>query len=323
MSSALLEKLSGPLEAGPEPGLETVDPRFTEVTDLADAEDFAAASERVEALVDAGVYDIRLIVFYLFDVFQREGVARIEALFTTLDNLVGDNQEAIGPARRRQQHIARSVSWLCQTMTDRIEYGESKQSADWVKWQSLDPAVLAGAASAVEALARRLDEPAYGESAQVVGHLLRWLRDIREATESERASQAPQKPAVTSPDDATQEAPHVSHAPVTPAGDPDPQMITLQCTAELRTLLEKLQAFEKLVEAGRFDKAALVSDDVITILDHFDPRDYFPGLFARFGRLMSEHVGQLEARWAERDTTAWNAMKQFYKVDLSGFVGSE
>jgi hypothetical protein len=101
------------------------------------------------------------------------------------------------------------------------------------------------------------------------------------------------------------------------------QPVTLRGSAALRELLMKLEAFELLVEAGKYDRAALLCDDVHALVDHFDPRLYFPELFATFGRLVSENIGKLEVHWQQRDSSMWNALRQFSRVDLAGFVKLE
>jgi len=321
--TSVLEKLSGDLDAGAEPGMETVDPRFTEITDLAASEDFATVAARVEELVESGVYDIRLIVFYLFNCFSESGVDVLGEVFTTLRALLGPNKDAVGPVARRERHVGVSVSWLCQTMVDRMAYHESKNDDAWVGWQSLDPARLDEAVAAVDATARDLEDPAFGDTAQVVGHLVRWLRDIRESTdEADQNAEQPTDEA-TMKDSAEEGARPIAAPAIASAQSSPGSEITLHGSAQLRELLQKLEGFEHLISEGRFDRAALVSDDVLAILEDFDPRLYFPELFASFGRLLSENVGQLESQWENRDTMAWNAMRQFYRVDLAGFVESE
>jgi hypothetical protein len=65
-----------------------------------------------------------------------------------------------------------------------------------------------------------------------------------------------------------------------------------------------------------------VAHDLMYIVDHFDPREYFPELFARFGALLSRNIGQLEGHWEERDSASWKALHQYYRVDLKGFISS-
>jgi hypothetical protein len=112
--------------------------------------------------------------------------------------------------------------------------------------------------------------------------------------------------------------------PETPV-DPD-ALQTLRKKVELVVsqhfveLSNKLRAFEILIEKGQQEKAALVADDVLQTLDAFDPRLYFPELFARFSGLVSTNIGSLSTHWQQKDSVEWKALTQYYKVDLKGFV---
>ena len=37
--------------------------------------------------------------------------------------------------------------------------------------------------------------------------------------------------------------------------------------------------------------------------------------------LMSKNINTLAGHWGDRESAAWKALGQFYKVDLKGFVG--
>jgi hypothetical protein len=87
-------------------------------------------------------------------------------------------------------------------------------------------------------------------------------------------------------------------------------------------LVDKLEAFRRLIEKREMIKASVVADDVMHIIDNFDPRTYFPDMFADFSEKLSVHVQELSPHWDERESIAWKAMVQFYRVDLRRFVGS-
>jgi hypothetical protein len=48
---------------------------------------------------------------------------------------------------------------------------------------------------------------------------------------------------------------------------------------------------------------------------------YFPELFSDFSELLSKHIDTLASHWQDRESTAWKAHAQFYRVDLRRFVG--
>ena len=85
-------------------------------------------------------------------------------------------------------------------------------------------------------------------------------------------------------------------------------------------LLKKIQAFETLVKAKRFERAAMVADDIQSAVENFDPRKYFPSLFAEFYADLVGNFDQISSFWARRDTADWAVLQQLYDVDLDTFV---
>ena len=53
----------------------------------------------------------------------------------------------------------------------------------------------------------------------------------------------------------------------------------------------------------------------------FDPRKYFPELFASFSALLSSNVSAMAPYWDRRQSLEWKTLQQFYQVDLKKFVG--
>ena len=94
-----------------------------------------------------------------------------------------------------------------------------------------------------------------------------------------------------------------------------------QASLTLEAVPTARQAFEKLIEKRSFEKAALVGDDLMTLIENFDPRKYFPDLFASFGALLSANVSSIAPHWDRRSSLEWKTLQQFYQVDIRKFVG--
>jgi hypothetical protein len=98
------------------------------------------------------------------------------------------------------------------------------------------------------------------------------------------------------------------------------RVVQLSVSAAFVELLRKLEAFDALVAAGKYQKAALVADDLTDAISRFDPRVYFPDLFATFGKGLAENIEILGEHWGERESLGWKALEQFYRVDIKRFV---
>lgn len=300
------------------PGLETSDEQLAGISMLADEGDFGTAANRVEALIAEQVFDIRLLVFVLHDATLQGG---FDALANSLEGLLRflqDNDGALGPAERKQAHIARSVRWLLEKTADTINYEEQRSTERWHAWQSkLTATTCRRVLDAMQALIYGAGEETVKATAEASARIARWLRDTTAQLDAEEARHL-------SADD----TPEASPEPPPQTGAPAPatlEVSTARQTCEVRgstklvELLRKLEAFESLVERKAYERAALVGDDVMGQLDNFDPREYFPELFSQFGALLSAHVEDITPHWQHKDSVRWRMLEQFYKVDLDRF----
>ncbi len=88
----------------------------------------------------------------------------------------------------------------------------------------------------------------------------------------------------------------------------------------LMQLRQKIHGFEILLTRGDYDKAALIARDIQAALDDFDPILYLPKLFARYLKLLSRSLAEIEQHWAAEDSTARRVLEQLYRADLDGFI---
>jgi len=316
----LREPMIDRADPGTQAELEVTDPRYIAVTDLVQRGDFARAATSIEALLEQGFYDIRMLGFYLYARFVETGTAELGSIFHTLHVLLLQNRHALGPKRKLEQHVDKTVVWLCQKVLDNVEYQQGRKPEVWAQWLSrTTPDEMALASSAVEKLLDLLRPPAYAHADPLLSRMLRLLRDLHRTLLVEHASalEAANEPRPPTKLPPNARLPSVVASPALPV-----QHLRLQVSPHFVELDRKLRAFSQLVAHGSYEKAALVSDDLLELIEHFDPRKYFPEFFAIFSRLMSEHVQDLEPHWDKRDTIQWKTLKQFYQVDLDAFSGN-
>ncbi|MEY3209584.1 MAG: hypothetical protein RIT28_65 [Pseudomonadota bacterium] len=80
-------------------------------------------------------------------------------------------------------------------------------------------------------------------------------------------------------------------------------------------LMDRLALFEELLADGATTQAAVVADDIEDRLNHFDPRRYFPALFAGYYASLADHMSEIEEAWEARDSARWRALRQLAKLD--------
>ena len=292
--------------------LDSSDPTLAELSSLADREQLPELEARVEALFDDGVYDIRAISYYLWLAWRLRGLPALADVFGTLAALVTTNLAAVGPEERREAHFAKRIAWLSQKIGDHVQYHEAKRTPEWKAWEkSATPEDLDGALAALRGLDAAMSN-GFAPARQPLMVLAPRLQTLREAF-------AP--PVDTPPASAVKPATTEAPSPPSPPSVARSGKVEVGVSAAYLELLDKLDAFRQLVDKKDLVKASVVADDLMHTIENFDPRTYFPEMFADFSEKLSEHIDDLAPRWAERDSASWRAMVQFYRVDLRRFVG--
>ncbi|WP_437594395.1 type VI secretion system protein IglI family protein [Sorangium sp. So ce1000] len=321
-----------PLDPQPEPGLDAAEPRLAEIVSFAEQGKYDAAADLAEELAGEGVHDIRALSFLLFAAFRESGLAALGEMFDVVLLALGPSFEAIGPAKRRKDHFNKRLAWLFETIVDALEYREKHGTSGYdALHEEPGPEALGAAIHSGERVAAELATDAYASAARALGRLMGFLHARAEALADEPSpspASAAGQPSSAPGEDISPASPadpalprDGAHAPVA-AGGAARARIELAVAHPFLELLAKLRAFEVLVERGDIAKAAIVAEDVQQIIESFDPRAYFPEVFARFSALLSNNIGPLSEQLEERESLAWKARSQFYRVDLEGFIRS-
>jgi hypothetical protein len=309
-----------------EPELEKLDPqdpRFLHVADLAQGARYTEAADAVEALLGERLYEVRLLGYHLFAVFHEEGLSRLPAVLEALAALIQRNWQGLAPADKQVMLLNKGVTWFLQQAADALAYHRARKSELWSEWlRTLAPEQADASLRQTEALQGLLSGPAFRTGFAQLARLTQELLEVRSLLTAARAAPAPQG-----------EQPAGTPAPATAAPAPLPtgnspflllgQLVQLRGSAHFVDLCNKLKAFELLIQRRQYEKAALVSDDILATLEGFDPRKYFPELFATFGALLSQHVENIQPYWERKESVEWKTLTQFFQVDLESFVGRE
>ena len=323
-----LDVLKGTFEVAENPGMDTLDPRFAEVTSHVTNGDYAAAATQAQAITSEKVYDVRLIGYMLFGHFVEVGVGGLHDVFTVLNAMVGENWPAVGPAKNKEKHTKNSLLWFSKQLVRKLNYQEEKQGPGWQQWTNTVTSDEAQETADLIACFHRLIGPVLDDQAKPVMDAVKkienWMRSFAKAVYKEPEVEAePEQEEVA-------EEPQAAAAPATDI--PQQQVVTgtaisgnlpvVEGSIHLVELMKKMAAFEKLIQDEKFIHAALVADDINSTIENFDPRIFFPDLFKNFSRLFAVSINELAEAEDARETIAWKAMEAFYHVDIDEFVKS-
>lgn len=313
-----IDLLFGNYPASESPGLDSTDPLFDEISTLVLAGNYVEAAQRSEQVISGHVYDIRVICYFLYGHFQVNGLSSLADILHVVTGVMGNNWEAVGPVRKKEKNVQTSLDWLFRLLAQTLQHEESKKTPLWDKWQTqVDTeqvgAIIQSGDDMRRAVGMRLEESS-GTVIDNWSKIQQWLRLFQNVIYRNQPVEPPEE-VLQSP----VETPTGFSAPVRADGMPAAGSI-VEGSCHLDILQRKLAAFERLIEQQKYLHASLLADEINGLLSNFDPRLYFPKLFARFMLLQAKHIADIGEYMESRDTMEWQALSELLKVDIDAFV---
>jgi hypothetical protein len=319
-----IELLQGTLEVTENPGLETIDPRFSDIATLVMEGKYDEAAAQSDAILEEQIYDIRIIGYSLYGHFIAQGVGAMTDIYQCLANLLRDNLDAIGPVKNRKKHIQTILTWMMKQLIKKLQREEAKNTSLYEGWISeVSSDQVQEALDAGDELRRTLGPVLEDAAGPVLDGLMKvkdWLTAFQRLVYREPEPEVEEETEELGDEieeerrEAGRKESYVSIPRL------DEEAISAEGSFHLKLLIRKLQAFDRLISAEKYSSAALIADDINNIIAHFDPKVYFPKLFARFSFQFAAHINELFAFEEHKNSVEWQAMQELYKVDLESFV---
>ncbi|MBC2694039.1 MAG: hypothetical protein HF982_01910 [Desulfobacteraceae bacterium] len=323
-----IELLQGTLEVTENPGLETIDPRLSDIATLMQDGKYEEAAAQSEAILEEQIYDIRIIGYSLYGHFIEQGVGAMADIYQCLANLLRDNLDALGPVKNREKHIQTILTWMMKQLIKKLQREEAKNTSIYEGWISeVSSDQVQEALDAGDELRRTLGPVLEDAAGSVLDGLMKvndWLTAFQRLVYREPEPEVEEEPEEREEvEDEIEEAPRKEKKGGFLADSSfvdDGEGVGIEGSFHLKLLIRKLQAFDYLISKKNFSSAALIADDINSIIANFDPKVYFPKLFTRFSFQFAANINELFAFEEHKNSVEWQAMQELYKVDLESFV---
>jgi hypothetical protein len=311
-----IDFLLGSLEITENPGMDTTDPKFDEIATLVMNGNELEAANLVEPILLAGVYDIRLICYYLYGHWQEHDLLSLGEVLECLIKLMGENFDAIGPANKREKNFVKSLDWLFRQLLKKMQYEEGKRTELWQHWQKTVTAddlelILELDEPLCQSINNRLGDSLEG-LIEAWSKIADWLKSLQRLVYV-----APEPQDIEAETDGRETA--SEGAPVSAFRFTG---MEIESSYHMELLLQKLSAFEQLIKQENYSRAALVADDINLAIATFDPKLYFPKVYKTFVKLQAVNYEQLSVYAEEKENPQWNAMQEWFQVDIDSFVNT-
>jgi hypothetical protein len=328
-----IDVLRGTLDVSEKPGLDTIDPRFSDIAALVQGGKYEEAAKRSDEVLKEKIYDIRIIGYFLYGHFMERGLIGLTDIYLCLAELLSDNISALGPVRNREKHIQTILNWLVKQIMKTLQYEEERKKGlynTWISGVSSDQ--VQEALDASDKLRRVLGPVLENAAGPVLDGMMKindWLisfqRLVYREPEPEPEPKAEEEPEMEEIAEAKEEvAPAFQEEEREPFRKPavqaEEKIAGVEGSYHLALLIKKLEAFDYLIAAQKYASAVIVADDIHAIIANFDPRIYFPKLFVGFSLLVAAHINNLTAYAEYKETPSWQALQDLYRTDLESFL---
>ena len=304
------------------PGLEIFDPRFDDIVGFIDKAEYMEAAQSVQAVIEEGIYDIRVIGYFLYGVFLEGGPATFGELSETLCNFLNDNFEKVGPSKNRQKQAQSSLRWFLAQIIKKMEYEEKRNSSDWQSWQqSSNTDQIDSAIENTDKLRRSLTanlEEHAGPLVELTSKISAIFSSFREL-----AQPVLEESEAVIEELKTEDVVHEEQLPNSQVSSGQSFEPGSLVNAPLTELTLKIEAFKQLCKEGDFTRASIVSEDLEENINNFTPQDYFPQSFALYFATLAANSSELSSHWKERGSLSWKALDKLYQIDPESFLNLE
>ena len=311
-----VDALNKTLAVSDNPGLDTFDPRLSEVTTTVQTGDFTTACNQIVELFNDQEYDIRLIGYLAFGDFIEGGVKVIPDILSGLNIALDNNWDAFGPIKNKEKHARSFLTWFLKNLMKVLEHAQSEHGGRWTNWlETTDASITNAMVTNLTQLMETIQSRLGGEADKISEGLAKFRNWATNFNDMQTVAQAvePEKETVVD-------------GPPSDGGSSNDGLETTMNTGStqgstlLAELILKMEAFSTLVSQERFSKAAIVAADIEETLSNFDPALYFPSLFAAYKKDMAINVSEVLEHLDLKDSPQWSAMENYYRVDLKGFL---
>ncbi len=313
------EHLKKTFPASEAPGLAGFDPRLADITGLAQNGSSAEAVAAIDELFADEIYDVRLFGYYIYGVFLDRGLGCLGEGFAVIELTLTENWQTVGPEKNRAKWASGTIVWLLKQLEKNLGRQESTRGTNYEQWlREVDAEQVAAIRQSLSEARAAVEFALEEHASQVVEGMDKigaWLEAFERSVFVEPEAE-PQPEAEVEPAGGGQ-----AEAPVSTGTQVGGAVV--EGSVHLTLLIKKLTAFERLVSEGKMSLAAVIADDLLTIINDFDARLYFPTIFASFSRHLALHVSAIGEFMEGKEGPEWQALHDFYRVDLDGFVELE
>ncbi len=294
---------------------------FDKVVELVDKEQMKTALQIIEKSFSEGICDVRFIFYYLYAYFFEKGLKSLQEIFPLIVTLGQEHVDKLVPTNNRETHLQSSLNWFFSSILKKLKYIE-KESKMPQKLSSLISKMEEEEFAKFIDVARDFQQFFYTQwpmsaAKDKVSNLVKRLEELRPLMTLDKKEELEEQ----KEEEVAEEVVFEQAEPEGFSELPEKESPSLLFKSELMlVLMKKMKVFETLIEKQDYLKAAVVSKDITSMIEHFDPCAYFPQVFSKYLALMAKTISEISEEWNQENSLRWNSLDKLYKTDVEQFM---
>lgn len=135
-SQHIIDLLLSGVELSENSGLDSTDPRFDRIISMVESGSYAEAASLSQTMLEGGIFDIRLVCYYLYGYWLNKGLASLADVLNSFNSIILNNSAVLSLDNPLNNRLEKSLYWVFMQLTKTIQYEAKKHTLLWQQWQS-------------------------------------------------------------------------------------------------------------------------------------------------------------------------------------------
>ena len=135
-SQHIIDLLLSGVELSENSGLDSKDPRFDRIISMVESGSYAEAASLSQTMLEGGIYEIRLVCYYLYGYWLNKGLASLADVLNSFNSIILNNSVVLSLDYTLNSRLEKSLYWVFMQLTKTIQYEAKKHTLLWQQWQT-------------------------------------------------------------------------------------------------------------------------------------------------------------------------------------------
>jgi hypothetical protein len=135
-SQHIIDLLLSGVELSENSELDSTDPRFDRIIFMVESGSYTEAASLSQTMLEGGIYDIRLVCYYLYGYWLNKGLASLADVLNSFNSIILNNSAVLSLDNTLNNRLEKSLYWVFRQLSKTIQYEAKKHTLLWQQWQT-------------------------------------------------------------------------------------------------------------------------------------------------------------------------------------------